>query len=91
MNGEPTLTLSAERKVEISKRLFPLLVTELKKIREGSGNAGGGSDPRATLKSRFDSGGGTAHVALMTTLTLDEGVISPSEFNEMVDFAAEQL
>ena len=85
------MSLSAERKLDITQRLLPTLVTQLKSIREGSGNAGGTGDPRATLKSRFDSGGGIAHVALMTALTLDEGVVSPSEFNEMVDCAMLQL
>jgi hypothetical protein len=48
------------------------------------------------LKSRFDSTGqtgptGFAHRDLMTALTLDEGVLTPGEFNEMVDCAMLQL
>ena len=90
------MSLSAERKLDLAQRILPTLVTQLKSIREGSGNAGGVGDPRATLKSRFDSSGqtgptGFAHRDLMLALGLDEGVVTPGNFNEMVDAAALQL
>jgi hypothetical protein len=81
------MTLSAERRFEISQRIMSTLVTEMKKIREVSS----GADPRATLKARFDSTGTVESVTLNTLLGFDRSIVTPDEFSDMVNNAFEQL
>lgn len=79
--------MTPEAVFTLKVRLRPTLLAELRSIRERNG----GADPRATLKSRFDSTGTIAAVTLNTLLGFDRTLVTPDEFSEMVAYAAEQL
>ncbi len=80
------MSLSAERKLDITQRVLPTLVTQLKAIREMS--SGADANPRATLKSRYDSTGTVASVALNSLLGFDRSIVDVADFGELVDAAA---
>jgi hypothetical protein len=79
--------MTADELVALKVRHRATLVTELKAIRE----AERGIDPRATLKARFDSTGTIADLALTTLLGFDRSLVTPGEFNEMVEYAGLEL
>lgn len=84
--------MTAEQRTETAKRLLPTIVTQLRAIRE----MGGGIDPRPTIKSRYDTlptptEAGRQTTALNTILGTDRTLLTPEEFNDMVNYAYTQL
>lgn len=74
--------------VKIQKRIIPLLVSELRKAREGAS----GNDPRSIVNGLYQSGDGNAgHVALMTTLGLSNNQVTAAEFADCVNEAFRQI
>lgn len=80
--------MTAEQRTATAQRLLPTLITQMALIR-----AGGGADPRPTIKQIYDTAAGAGSetakqaLALNATLGTDRSLLTPEEFNDMVNYA----